>query len=170
MKKVFTLALVVAMTLCVSATFAQKMGSIHFQTIVMAMPETKVMQTNLENFRKELSDNLETMQVEFNTKFAEYQKSSATMTEAIRGMKEKELQDLQSRMQQFEQNAMQEMQKKQNELMTPIIKKAKDTVEEVAKAGSFTVVYDMSAGTIIYVDSATVIDLAPAVKAKLGIE
>lgn len=40
------------------------------------MPETKTMQENMDTFAKELSDNIETMNVEFNTKLQDFQKTT----------------------------------------------------------------------------------------------
>ncbi len=169
MKKLIKAALVAVMAFGVSATYAQKMGRVNSQEIVMAMPETATMQTNLETFRKDLSDNLETMQVEFNNKFAEYQSNLKTYTDSIRGLKETELQDLQNRMKQFENTAMQEIQAKQAELLEPIVTKARDAISKVATAGGYDVVYDMSTGSLAFVNESTVVDLAPQVRAELGI-
>ncbi|MFR9572693.1 MAG: OmpH family outer membrane protein [Rikenellaceae bacterium] len=170
MKKVFKIALVALLAVTATATYAQKQGRINVQTVVMAMPETKTMQTNLEAFRKDLSDNLETMQVEFNNKYTDYQSTQATMTAAVRDLKQKELQDLQTRMQQFEQNAMQEIQKKQNELLQPIINKAREAISKVSKAGGFSVIFDSAAGAMAYIDETIVVDIEPAVKKELGIQ
>ncbi len=170
MKKVLKVAVVAAMALCVTSTYAQKMGRIQVQEVVMSMPETQTMQTNLEAFRQDLAGNLETMQVEFNNKIADYQSNLNTYTDSVRSLKEKELQDLQTRMQQFEQTAMQEMQAKQNELVAPIIAKAREAIEKVAKDGGYDVVYDESAGALAYVNSSTVTDIAPQVKSALGIK
>ncbi len=170
MKNVIKAAAVVAMMLSVTATYAQKMGRVPVQEIVMAMPETQTMQVNLEAFRKDLSDNLETMQVEFNNKLADYQSNLKTYTDSVRNLKEKELQDLQTRMQQFEQSAMQEIQAKQNELLNPIITKAREAISKVAKEGGFDVIYDESAGALAYFNATTVTDISPKVKVILGIK
>ncbi len=122
------------------------------QEIVMAMPETTEMQANLETFRKDLLGNLETMQVELNNKYADYQSTYQTATESVRALKEKDIQDLQTRMEQFEQSAMQEMQTKQNELLQPIVNKAKEAVSKVAKSGAYTVVYDLAVASLAYCD------------------
>ncbi len=170
MKKVFKIFMVAALSLCSTQIFAQSQGRINMQELIVAMPETTDMQNKLEAFRKDLSDNLETMQVEFNTKLDEYQKSATTLTDSMRGLKEKELQDLQSRMQQFEQSAMQELQAKQNELLQPVITKAQEAVKSVAQEGGYSVVFDLSSQMLAYYDEATVVDILPAVKTKLGIE
>ena len=91
------------------------------------------------------------------------------MNESIRTLKQKEMQDLQQRMMQFEQTAMQDIQRKQGELLQPILKKAQDAISEVAKSGSYTVIFDESGGALAYYDEALVKDLTAEVKTKLGI-
>ena len=68
MKKALKLTLAVALMMGATSLYAQKFGRINSQEIVMAMPETKEMQTNLETFGKELNENIETINVEFNNK------------------------------------------------------------------------------------------------------
>ena len=133
------------------------------------MNEYKELQTQMEPYQKDLAAQAETIQVEFNTKYQEYQKNFETMTDAVKQLKEKELTDLQTRSQEFQQMAQQELQKKYSDLMAPIEKKAIDAINEVSKAGGYAVVFDMSAGPIIYFDEASVIDLGPEVKTKLGV-
>ena len=169
MKKVLKVALAVTLVLCCSSAFAQKFGRINSQIIVVNMPEFKDAQTQLEAHTQEWAAQLETIQVEFNTKYQEYQKNFETMTDAVKQLKEKELTDLQTRSQEFQQMAQQELQKKYSDLMAPIEKKAIDAINEVSKAGGYAVVFDMSAGPIIYFDEASVIDLGPEVKTKLGV-
>ncbi len=169
MKKVMKVFMVVALTLSTSAIFAQKLGRINMQEIIVAMPETAEMQAKLETFRQDLVGNLETMQVELNNKFADYQNTATTVTDSVRSLKEKDIQDLQTRMEQFEQSAMQEMQAKQNELLQPVVAKAQAAVKKVAQTGGYSVVYDLSVASLAYYDEATVTDLAAAVKAELGI-
>lgn len=169
MKKAIKLTLAVALLMGSTSLFAQKFGRINTQEIIMAMPETKTMQTNMEAYGKEIQDNIETMQVEFNTKYQDYQKNYNTLTDMAKEMKEKELQDLQNRIQEFQGRAQQEYQKKQNELLTPIIDKAKNAIDKIAAAGSYLAVFDTSTGSLAYFDETTLTDLAPAVKKELGI-
>ena len=125
MKKAIKLTLAVALMLSATSLFAQKFGRINSQEILLAMPETKEMETNLQAYAKDLQDNLETIAVEFNQKLADFQKNYATYSDSVRQLKERELQELQNRRQEFEQVAQQDIQKKQQELLTPIIEKAK---------------------------------------------
>lgn len=169
MKKAIKLTLAVVLVMGATSLFAQKFGRINTQEIIMAMPETKTMQENMDTFAKELSDNIETMNVEFNTKLQDFQKNYNTFSDAIKEVKEKELNDMQTRTREFQERAQQDYQKKQNELLAPIIDKAKSAIDKVAAASGFLVVFDTSTGSLAYFDEATLTDVAPAVKKELGI-
>ena len=167
MKKILKIVLTVAFVAGSTSVFAQKLGRINMQELVFAMPETAEMQKNLEAYQKELQDQLETIGVEFNNKVSD---KNSTMSDSVRQLKEKELNDLKTRYDEFVQVSQQDMQKKQGELLEPIIVKAQDAVKEVSKAGGYTVVYDTSVNAVAYFDEAVVTDILPAVKTKLGIK
>ena len=169
MKKAIKLTLAVALVMGSTTLFAQKFGRINTQEIIMSMPETKTMQENMDTFAKELSDNLETMNVEFNNKLQDFQKNFNTLSDALKEMKQKELEDMRNRTQEFQERAQQEYQKKQNELLAPIIDKAKAAIDKVSAANAYTVVFDTSTGSLAYFDEATLTDIAPQVKKELGI-
>ena len=166
MKKVLKLTLAVVCVMFSTSLFAQKIGRISSQEVVVNMTEYKEAQTQLEALAKDLQAQMETIQVEMNTKIQEYNKGAETMTDAVRQLKEKELNDLNTRLQEFNQVAQQELQKKEQELMEPIIKKANEAITEVSKAGGYTVIFET--GQMIYFDEAQVKDITPEVKAKLG--
>ena len=169
MKKAIKLTLAVVLLMGSTSLFAQKFGRINTQEIIMAMPETKTMQTNMEAYAKELQDNIETMNVEFNTKLQDYQKNYNTLNDMAKEMKEKDLSDLQARIREFQERAQQEYQKKQNELLAPIVEKAKNAIDKIAAAGGYMFVFATSTGSLAYFDEATLTDLAPEVKKELGI-
>ena len=169
MKKALKLTLAIALLMGSTSLFAQKFGRINTQEIIMSMPETKTMQTNMEAYAKELQDNIETMNVEFNTKLQDFQKNFNTMNDMAKEMKEKDLNDLQARIREFQERAQQEYQKKQNELLAPIIEKAKNAIDKISAAGGYLVVFDPSTGSLAYFDEATLTDIAPEVKKELGI-
>ena len=93
MKKAIKLTLAVALVMGSTTLFAQKFGRINTQEIIMSMPETKAMQTNMETYAKELQDNIETMNVEFNNKLQDFQKNFNTLSDALKEMKQKELEE-----------------------------------------------------------------------------
>ena len=170
MKKVLKLALVAVMVLSSTTLFAQKLGRINTQEVLMAMPETKEAQTKLEASAKEWQENIEAAQVEFNNKFNDYQKNSATYTDAIRQMKEQELTEINQRYEQNQQLASQDMQNQQAQLMQPVYEKANNAIQKVAKANGFAAVFDLSAGPMVYYDETMMTNLMPLVYTELGID
>ena len=170
MKKAIKLTLAVVFVMCATSLFAQqKFGRINTQEIIVGMPETKEMQTNMEAYAKDLQDNLESMTVEYNQKLQEFQKNFNTLSESVRQLKENDLNALIQRRNEFEQAAQQDFQKRQNELLAPIIEKAKNAIDKVAAAGGYLAVFDTSTGSLAYFDEASLTDIAPAVKKELGI-
>ena len=170
MKKVLKLTLAVVCVMFSTSLFAQKIGRISSQEVVVNMTEYKEAQTQLEALAKDLQAQMETIQVEFNNKAAEFQKNRANLSESVRNLKEKELQDLQQRYMDFQQIAQQDVDKKQGELFQPIHQKANDAVKKIAAAGGYTAVFDTSVNSLAYFNETAVVDIAPAVRAELGIK
>ena len=167
MKKVLKLTLVVAMVLSSTTLFAQKLGRINSQEVIMAMPETAAMQTSLQAVQKDWEENLELINVEFNNKLQEFQKNLSTMSDAARQIKEKDLNDLRQRGTEMQQMGQQDLARQEQELMTPIIEKAQNAIQAVSKAGGFTAIFET--GSLVYFDGTTLIDITPLVKKELGI-
>ena len=175
MKKLMKLALVAVLALTASTAFGQKFGRVDLAAIVPNMPEYKEAVTNLEAYGMDLQNQLEQIQVEFNTLLANYEKNAATMSDSIRQLKEQELGQLQQRFQDFQQIAQQDMQRKEAEIMNPIYAKADEAVKKVAAAGGYVAVFSTagdqpSSAGLAYFDPALLTDLTGAVKKELGIE
>ena len=168
MKNILKLTLVVVCVMGSTSLFAQKIGRISSNEIVYTMPETLEAQKQVEAFEKELQGQYETIMVEFNTKYQEFQKNFDTMSDAVKQLKEKELMELQNRLTEFEKAATADIQKKSADLMKPVIEKANKAVQDVAKAGGYAVI--LETGSMVYFDEATVKDITPDVKSKLGID
>ena len=162
-------AFVATFTVSSYAQKSPKIGHINSQELLSSMPETDSAQVKIQKIAKEYEDQLEIMQVEFNNKLAEYQKNMNNYTQLVRSAKESELQDLQSRIQEFQYTAQQEIENQRNEIFQPIIEKAQKAVKDVARENGFTYVLDTGTGAVVYwADDAE--DLMPKVKAKLNIK
>ena len=166
MKKLFILLGVI---LGVSTVSAQKFARVNLQEVVVAMPEFEQAQKNLEAFGKDLQEQMEQIQVEFNNKLADFQKNQATMAASVKQMRQQELEQLQQRFSEFQQIAQQDFQKKEAELIEPVQKKANDAVNKVAKAAGYIAVFNTSVPSLAYFDEAQLTDIAPLVKKELGI-
>lgn len=168
MNKLYTL-LIAVILMTGSAMQAQtttKFGHVDSQTLLQLMPETaqaeqdmQVLQTQLEARLKELTDGYQMEIAKFQALPAETPESTVSdMRDGILGI-EKRIQD-------FQINAEQDMVTKREELLTPIVTKLQDAINEVGKENGFTYVFDSSTGAIVYQGGE---DIAPLVKTKLGI-
>ena len=169
------LALVAVLALSATTVFGQKFGRVDLAAIVPNMPEYQEAVANLETYGKDLQDQLEQIMVEFNTLYANYEKSAATMTDSVRQLKERELAELQQRYQDFSQIAQQDIQRKETELMTPIYTKADEAVKTVAKNGGYIAIFNTAGGNassagLAYFDANQLVDITAAVAKQLGVE
>jgi outer membrane protein len=169
MKKVLLALIVVAFSTFTFAQTGLKIGHINSQELLQAMPESDSAQSKLEKAAKELQTQLETMQVEFNNKYQDYLAKKDTYSELIRQTKETELQEMNQRIQQFQQTAEQDIQKQRTETFKPILDKANKAIADVGKENGFTYILDLSAGTVIY-HAENSIDVLPLAKTKLGLK
>lgn len=170
MKKVFGLLLTAALIFTAQDGIAQsfKTGHINRDDIIMAMPDYDTAMKAYNAYGQELTNALELMQVEYNNKLDQYVKDSKTLTELVKTNKEQELADMQTRIANFQQQAQVQLQDKQVALLNPIIEKVTAAINDVAKAQGFVYVYDVR--TLIYFDATKSTDVAPLVKAKLGLK
>lgn len=146
-----------------------KFGHINSQELLSLMPERDSAQLTLQNYAQELEDQLDVMNVEYNTKVQQYLAEQENYTDLIKQTKEQELNDMTQRIQGFQTTAQQEISRKEAELIQPIITKAENAVKEVAKELNFTYIFDLARGGIIYFSEDSE-DILPLVKQKLGIE
>jgi outer membrane protein len=170
-KAISTIALTLG--LLISATSyaqTQKIGHINADLLLEAMPETAQVQKEIEAYRTQLQKDLKEMETELETKYNAYVANEKMMTQLSKETKQREIQELQGRIQEYQQRASQDLQNKQVELITPIIEKATKAVSDVAKENGFTYILDSSESkaVVVFVDNG--IDIMPLVKKKLGIQ
>lgn len=142
MKKTILLIASIAI-LSFSANAQVKFGQINTAELVSLMADTDSARVQLDAYRVELVEEMETMQTEYNTKLNTYQQKSATWTAAIKESKEAELGEIIQRLQQFEQTAQQDLAQMQQTLMAPIYKKAQDAINKIAKETKLVYVFDL---------------------------
>lgn len=171
MKKITTLAVILLLGAAVitpQQANAQKFGYVEFQELIQSMPEYKKSSGEMEAYGKQLQEEMRRMNTELESKYADYEKAKATMNATVREYKEKEIRDMQTRLQEFQEHAQEEVRKKEAELLKPIIEKAKTAISDVAKARGVTYVFDSSPGTpLLYKPDGD--NLMEDVKKKLGI-
>lgn len=168
MKKI-TAIVFVALTCFTSTLFAQdKFGHIHSEQLLMLMPETADADKAIQEYNLTLETQLQAMYGEYQTKLGEYQANEALMTDVVKEAKVKEIQDLEMRIQEFQQSSQGSMQQKRNEVLAPLLEKAQNAINDVAEENGYTYIFDISLGSIVYGKESH--DIMPLVKAKLGIQ
>jgi len=145
-----------------------KFGHIDSNEILGIMPETDSLQNELKNYADYLDQQMSSMGQEYQTKVAKYQEEYNTMSDLIRQTKEKEITDLQGRIQAFQGSADQDLQAKQAELFNPLIEKVRTAITEVAKENNYSYIFDVGTGAILFYDNGD--DILPLVKKKIGIQ
>ena len=165
MKKIIIIAVA---TLFGAAAFAQpKFAHVNFAELVQLMPEADQARSTMAASSKEAQETYQSMVDEFQKKYSEYQQKAATWTGAIKESKERELTEIQERIQKFQQDIQQELQEQQEKLMAPLYKKAQETVNKMAKEAGYVYVFDKT--TVLYIDEAQSTDITPEARKLLGI-
>ena len=164
MKKLFVIALAALATLTASA---QTFGRVNFQELLMLAPEMDAAREAIAASQKEAEETYSAMVEEYQGKLTQYQQKQATWTAAIRESKERELMEIQNRIQEFQQSISQELQQQQNQLTAPIQEKVSKAITDIAKAKGLTAVFDLSQA--LYLDETKVIDLTPDARKALNI-
>lgn len=171
MKKLVKLFLAVVLTVGVSygvSAQSLKIGHVDSASIMEIMPERAKIEQDLQAYAAELQAELQAMGAEYQSKLQDYQANKATMSNLIRQSKEKEMLDLETRINEFQGSAEMAMQSKQLELLNPLIEKVQNAVNAVGQEKGFTYILDKAAGVVVYIGE-NAVDITADVKAKLGL-
>ncbi len=166
--KVLAIVVLIAVAATTNAQKATKIGHIDFGKLLEQMPGQDTVKVVMEKYVQELQGQLQSMQSELELKGTDYQKNSTSMSSIIKATKEKEITDLQGRIEAFQQVAQQDIQAKQSELVKPFVEKAKKAIGDVAKEGGYSYIMNAVEDLILYSDGGD--DVMPLVKKKLGIQ
>jgi outer membrane protein len=152
---------------CLTFAQAQKIAHLSFDSLISLMPETKTATEAAQTFFKGLEQESIAMQTEFEKKYQDYMAGEAGMSDLIKKSKQEDLQQLQTRIQDFQRQAEMEYKRKSAELTAPIMDKAKKGIEAVAKEGGYKYVMDTSLERTSVLYSEPSDDILMAVKKKL---
>jgi outer membrane protein len=140
-------AILFAMVLAGASAQAQiKFGYTNVDYVLSQLPDSKQVESDLKTYRTQLENSLKAKYQDFETKAKDYQANGEKMSEVIRKDKEKELQNLQTSIQEFEKNSEESLQKKQNTLLAPVLEKIQKAIKEIAKENGYTYVFNSDAG------------------------
>lgn len=163
MKKII-IAMMLIMPMAISA---QKFGHVNTQELFAQMPEVNQVKLKMDTIQSQYENQLASMNEEIQRKYQDYQQNEATMPEAIKQMRQQELQEMQGRLQTFYQTAEQDIQRKQQELLAPVHEKMTKAIKIVGEREGYTYIFDSAAMVHIGNDAT---DVTPAIKKELGIK
>jgi len=146
---------------------AQKFGHINTQELFAQMPEMAQVRAQMDTVQSQYENQLASMNEEFQRKVQDYQAQEATMADAIKQIRQQELQEMQQRIQLFYQTAEQDIQKKQQELLAPVHEKMVKAIKAVGDREGYTYIFDSAAMQYV---SESALDVMPAAKKELGIK
>jgi len=169
MKRIAQRAMLIVLTFCfLSVAHSQKIAHLDMDSLLSMMPETKKATDSAQKYLKGLETELVKMQNELQSKYQEYSEKANQMTDLVKKSTEDALQQLQTRIQDFQSQAEMDYKRKEGELTAPIIKKAKKAIDIVAKEGGYKYVLDSSKEKTIVLYSESSDDILMAVKRKLN--
>ena len=165
MKQFKTLLIAAILILGASQTMNAQAKTAHVDVsdIMSKMPAMLDAQKQLEKLSATYDADYKKMAEEFQAKLKKYDTEAATVTEAINGERQKEVQDMQKRIQDFGQNAQKELQQKQEDITKPIYEKVRASIQKVGKAKGFQ--YILDGATLLLADGP---NLTADVKKDLG--
>ncbi len=146
--------------------FSQKLGHINGQALVEHMPEYKTAYEELNAYKKQYEDALQTMQAEYEGMIASFEKEKETAPKVILETKVKNIEAKRQGIYDFQESASTDVSNEEMKKIDPILKAAKAAIEEVAKANGFTYIFDSGTGTLLYMGGE---DITKLVCAKLKI-
>ena len=157
MFKKLVIVLLCAMPLSVFAQY--KFGTINTQEVFALMPEKATAEKTLQDLAKKYEDEFVKMREEFNKKYKEFM-AQDSLPENIKARRMQEVQELQQRIQNFQQ-----------QLFAPIEKKLTDAIKSVGTEQKFTYIFDLASPMpVILYHGAPSEDVTAAVKTKLGLK
>ena len=163
------IALILMLILPMSV-FAQKFGHIRSQEILIVMPEYTKAQADIQTMQKQYEDDMKRVEQEFQKKFTAFQEEQANLPKNILERRQKELQELNERGMQMQQDAQQQLQQSWMQMLEPIAKKIDDAIKTVGQEGGYVFIFDLNATQIPFINETYATDVTSAVKAKLGIQ
>lgn len=168
--KIYSL-LIAALLVCSTdmAAQKQKFGHINSGNLLELLPEVKNADAELGKLRDKLMQEMETKLAAFQER---YQKAvqlvnSGELSPKQQQEKEQQIRSEQETLQKFEQSIQAQIAQKREELLQPILTKVDNAIQEVAKEGGYSMVFDTSTGGLLFAADSE--DLMAKVKAKLGI-
>ncbi len=146
---------------------AQKIAHINYDSLLAKMPERKAAETIYQAYLESIELQLKQMQTEIEMDYSQLNIEIGNNKETTpeQNMKIKQLHKRLKEINEYRENVKDESKTKTPALLNPIIAKAKNAINQVAKENNFNLVIDSSKDTYIYIQD--IEDIMPLVLKKL---
>ncbi len=146
MRQIKTLFIAAIFILGASQTINAQAKTAHVDVseIMTKMPAMLDAQKQLDKLSTTYDADYKKMVEEYQGKLKKYEAEAATVTEAVNGERSKEVQDMQSRIVAFRDNAQKELQQKESDIVKPLMEKVRASIQKVGKAKGFQYILDGS--------------------------
>lgn len=171
MMKKNLLAVIALSILSVTAfTQTQKTAYADVDYILSQLPEFKNIQSELQTYRSQLQKQYEAKVQEYQQKVQTYQQEEATMVDAIKADRQRDIRQMEQNIRQFEMDMQESFSKKQQTLLNPVYEKIGNAIETVAKEEGYTFVLTTRAnGMDVLLYGEEQYDLSDTILRKLGV-
>ena len=159
--KSLLIAAAIFFTVGTSSIMAQsKVAHIDVQALIVELPAMKKANEEIKKLSESYEKEYTTLITEYQTKGQKYQAEAATAGDIENEKRAKEIDDIQQRIQLFQQTANQDLQKKEVELTQPIVQNTLDAIKKVGKEKGYNYVLDssMGSGVLLADDSANIMN------------
>jgi outer membrane protein len=162
-KKIVLLALAL---LPLGAFAQEKIAYFNPTEVIVIMPEYKQMQDSVQKVQAGNEAEMQILREEYDRKYQAFMKEGETLSENIKIRRMQEIQDIEQRAANFNEQSQKELQDLYQALLTPIQQKVRDAIQAVGKTNGF--IYILSAEALLYT-APNAIDATPLVQKQLGL-
>ncbi|MEO6914985.1 MAG: OmpH family outer membrane protein [Chitinophagaceae bacterium] len=165
--QIFTLILASFSLLAASNASAQmKIAYVNTGELIASLPEAKKADSMYNQFQEVLKKNGEDYQQELESKAKKFNADSSKLSAVVKEADRKKLQELYTKVVNYNQEAQQQLEGRQQELFAPVQKRALDIIQIVAKEAGYTHVFNREALLVV----PTTDDLLPLIKKKYNLK
>ncbi|MGO2103431.1 OmpH family outer membrane protein [Psychroflexus halocasei] len=162
-------SILIALTLTLSLGFAattqaqSKVAHINAQEFIENLPSYNNAMSQLQKLEQSYRSDIDATLKEAQKKNQQYQSEAETVTREENEKRAMELQEMEQSIREYQQTASQEIQKKREELLRPVLEKAREVIQQVAREKGYEYVFDSSTGAgVLMADGYDLMDDAKA--------
>ncbi len=159
----FLFTLAIAIGFMTSMDAQSKIAHIDTQAFIEAMPAYQDAMKQLKQIEQTYQAEIDDLLKEAQQKNERYKAEAPTKTDEENQVRMQELNEMQNSIMEYNQTATRDVQKKREELMRPVLEKARNIIQKVARDKGYDYVLDSTVGSgVLLADGYNLLDDAKA--------